>query len=299
LKQLFPFLALGLLGLPSQVFSQNALIFQSDFGLKDGAVSAMKGVAFQVDPKLPIFDLTHEIPAYNIWEAAFRLKQTLPYWPTGSVVVSVVDPGVGTDRKSIVAKLKTGQFIVTPDNGVLTFLVENPGIAEVREIDEKTNRLAGSDKSYTFQGRDVYAYTGARLATGKITFEQVGPVLEREPIKIAYTQPALGEGVLRGNIPILDVQYGNVWTNIGDDLFEKLAPKKGEVFLIKIFEKDVEKYSGEAPYAASFGDVADGAPLLYLNSLLELSIALNMQNFSEKFKVASGPAWTVEISRKR
>lgn len=299
MKQLLPFLALGLLGLPSQVFSQNALIFQSDFGLKDGAVSAMKGVAFQVDPKLPIFDLTHEIPAYNIWEAAFRLKQTLPYWPTGSVVVSVVDPGVGTDRKSIVAKLKTGQFIVTPDNGVLTFLVENPGIAEVREIDEKTNRLAGSDKSYTFHGRDVYAYTGARLATGKITFEQVGSVLEREPIKIAYTQPALGEGVLRGNIPILDVQYGNVWTNIGDDLFEKLAPKKGEVFLIKIFEKDVEKYSGEAPYVASFGDVADGAPLLYLNSLLELSIALNMQNFSEKFKVASGPAWTVEISRKR
>ena len=99
---------------------QKIVVFQSDFGLKDGAVSAMKGVAMGVSSDLKLFDLTHEIPAYNIWQAAYRLEQTVPYWPAGTVFVSVVDPGVGTSRKSVVLKTKTGQYIVTPDNGTLT-----------------------------------------------------------------------------------------------------------------------------------------------------------------------------------
>ena len=78
-----------------------ALILQTDFGTADGAVSAMYGVAFSVDPELKIFDLTHEIPQYDIWEASYRLIQTVSYWPKGSVFVSVVDPGVGSTRRSI------------------------------------------------------------------------------------------------------------------------------------------------------------------------------------------------------
>ncbi|GAA7062004.1 hypothetical protein AOHp70_04460 [Helicobacter pylori] len=105
----------------SSVCASNALILQTDFSLKDGAVSAMKGVAFSVDSNLKIFDLTHEIPPYNIWEGAYRLYQTANYWPQGSVFVSVVDPGVGTKRKSVVLKTKNGQYFVSPDNGTLTF----------------------------------------------------------------------------------------------------------------------------------------------------------------------------------
>src|SRR3954463_3621034 len=158
--------------LASHSFSQNKIVvFQSDFGLKDGAVSAMKGVASGVSPDLKLYDLTHEIPAYNIWEAAYRLQQTVPYWPAGTVFVSVVDPGVGTSRKSVVLKTNTGQFIVTPDNGTLTLVAETYGIAAIRQIDEAVNRRRGSGKSYTFHGRDVYAYTAARLAAGAITFE--------------------------------------------------------------------------------------------------------------------------------
>src|SRR5258705_11303092 len=165
------------------VNAQNKIIvFQSDFGLKDGAVSEMKGVALGVSQDLKLYDLTHEIPAYNIWEAAYRLEQTVPFWPAGTVFVSVVDPGVGTNRRSVVLKTKSGHYIVTPDNGTLTLIAESLGIAEVREIDEAVNRRKDSQKSYTFHGRDVYAYTGARLAAGVITYEQVGPLLPNKVV---------------------------------------------------------------------------------------------------------------------
>ena len=174
--------------------SQNKIVvFQSDFGLKDGAVSAMKGVAMGVSSDLKLFDLTHEIPAYNIWEAAYRLEQTVPYWPAGTVFVSVVDPGVGTNRKSVVLKTKTGHFIVTPDNGTLTLIAASQGIAELRQIDEVVNRRKNSQESYTFHGRDVYAYTAARLAAGVISFEQVGMKLPDQVVQIPYQQ-ALKEG---------------------------------------------------------------------------------------------------------
>src|SRR5215475_4798405 len=126
------------------------VVYQSDYGVKDGAVSEMKGVAMGVSPDLKLFDLTHEIPAYNIWEGAYRLQQTVPYWPAGTVFVSVVDPGVGTARKSVVLKTKSGQFIVTPDNGTLTLVAASLGIDEVRQIDEAVNRRQGSQQSYTF-----------------------------------------------------------------------------------------------------------------------------------------------------
>src|SRR3978361_2319427 len=156
IKNLRSILVLVLLLTAGSLFAQNKIVvFQSDFGLKDGAVSAMKGVATGVSPDLKLYDLTHEIPAYNIWEAAYRLEQTVPYWPAGTVFVSVVDPGVGTARKSVGLKTKSGQFIVTPDNGTLTLVAESLGIEEIREIDENLNRRKGSEASYTFHGRDV------------------------------------------------------------------------------------------------------------------------------------------------
>ncbi|MGX3066215.1 SAM hydrolase/SAM-dependent halogenase family protein [Ursidibacter arcticus] len=282
-----------------QTFAKNALVLQTDFSLKDGAVSAMQGVAFGVDRDLKMFNLTHEIPAYNIWEAAYRLYQTATYWPQGTVFVSVVDPGVGTDRKSVVLKTKTGHYFVTPDNGTLTLVAEHLGIDAVRQIDEQTNRLEGSEKSYTFHGRDVYAYTGARLASGKIRFEEVGQELEAKVVEIAYQRPTLEDGVLKGNIPVLDIQYGNIWTNISDTLLEQSGIKKDGRVCVEISEKVGEevkvRYSGAMPYKSSFGDVETGRPLMYLNSLLNVSFALNMDSFADKYKIKSGAEWSVSL----
>ena len=281
-----------------KLHAQNKIVvFQTDFGLRDGAVSAMKGVAMSVSPDLKLFDLTHEIPAYNIWEAAYRLQQTVPYWPTGTVFVSVIDPGVGTNRKSVVMKTNSGQFIVTPDNGTLTLIAESLGIAEIREIDEAVNRRKDSQKSYTFHGRDVYAYTGARLAAGVISFEQVGPALPKQVVSIAYQKAVMDGKKLKGAIAILDIQYGNIWTNIPGDLFNQLNPQFGDVLHVMILHNGKNVYEGNMPYSQTFGAVVKGKPLAYLNSLLQLSFALNQGNFAQQYHIASGSEWSVEVSK--
>ena len=302
------------------VHAHEPLVLQSDFGVKDGAVAAMKGVAAGVEPGLKIYDLTHEIPAFNVWEGAYRLWQTAPYWPAGTVFVSVVDPGVGTARKSVVARAKNGQFFVTPDNGTLTLIAEHLGIDAVREIDEKTNRRPGSEASYTFHGRDVYAYTGARLAAGVIPFERIGPELDPAKIvAISYEKAKLDERCtnVEGGIPVLDPQYGNVWTNIDQATFAGLRwpPKPGQEFNVKIIrlsdgylkarregkpwegEPGLKVFEGMVPYANSFGEVPVGQPLLYLNSLMQVSFALNQGNFAATYHVAAGPEWAVSITR--
>ena len=161
---------------------KHALVFQSDFGYVDGAVSAMYGVAFGVDPTLNISNLTHEITPYDIWEASYRLIQTVSYWPAGTVFVSVVDPGVGTKRRACVAKTVDGYYIVTPDNGALTHIKKFVGIEAVREIDETVNRLQSTRGVAIFHGRDLFGYTAARLASGIIDFEGVGPEYPVEEI---------------------------------------------------------------------------------------------------------------------
>ncbi|PZR32539.1 MAG: DNA-directed RNA polymerase subunit delta [Azospira oryzae] len=293
-------LAITLLFFQSSVATaqSKALVFQSDFGLKDGAVSAMKGVAYQVSSTLDIFDITHEIPAYNIWEASYRLHQTVTYWPSGTVFVSIVDPGVGSDRKSVVLKTKSGHYIVTPDNGTLTLIAESLGIEAVRAIDESRNRRKGSEQSYTFHGRDVYAYTGARLAAGIINFEGVGPLLPAKVEMIAYQKAAYNNGVISGNIPILDTQYGNVWTNIDKGTFDRLGAHAGDVLVITIQDNGKTIFSGTLPYVNTFSAVPVGENLGYLNSLLNFSLGVNQENFSEKYKVFNGPTWSITMKKK-
>jgi S-adenosylmethionine hydrolase len=275
----------------------NTLVFQSDFGLKDGAVAAMKGVAAGVSGEIKMYDLTHEIPAYNIWEAAYRLMQTAPYWPAGTVFVSVVDPGVGTTRKSVVLLTKSGHYFVTPDNGTLTLVAEQLGIQEIREIDEVNNRRKNSQASYTFHGRDVYAYTAARLASKKISFEKVGPKLPAKVESIVYQKASFADGKVKGTIPILDIQYGNVWTNIDRETFSGLGVKTGDKLQVSVFNGQKKVYEGRVTYVNTFGDVPEGQDVGYFNSLLNFSLGINMGNFSEKYKVYSGSEWNIIVTK--
>lgn len=293
-------LALALVGSPPPAGAaepNGIVVYETDFGVKDGAVSAMRGVARSVSRDLILEDLTHEIPAFNIWEGAYRLNQTAAYWPAGTVFVVVVDPGVGTDRKNIVMQTSSGHYFVAPDNGLLTLVAESLGVAEVREIDLATNRLPGSETSYTFFGRDLFSHTAARLAAGRVAFVDIGPRLEGDILRIAYQRAVVENGKVIGNIPVLDVQYGNVWTNIDRKTFEALGLVKGDKAKVRIKDSVEEVWAGEVPYVDTFGDVPEGETLLYLNSLENVSLAINYGDFASTFGISSGPDWVIEISR--
>ncbi len=274
------------------------LIFQSDFGIADGAVSAMYGVAYSVSPSLTICDLTHEIPQYNIWEASYRLIQTVQYWPKNSVFVSVVDPGVGSTRRSIVAKTENGQYIITPDNGTLTHIKRFNKIVEAREIDENINRLPNSGDSYTFHGRDIYAYTGARMAAGLISFEEVGPLVSVEDVVELNVIEALNEGdIIWGTIDILDVRFGSLWTNISKTMFKELGVTYGGRVEITILNDTREVYRNIIKFAKSFADVHIGEPLVYVNSLDNIAVAINQGSFSKAYNVQTGTHWKISIRK--
>lgn len=277
------------------------LILQSDFGLQDGAVCAMYGVAYSVCPQLTIQNLTHDITPYDIWEASYRLTQTVAYWAEGSVFVSVVDPGVGSTRRSIVAKTKDGHFIVTPDNGTLTHIKMHVGLSAVRVIDESVNRLPNSGESYTFHGRDIYAYTGARLAAGIITFEQVGPEVDPETVIALPTTPAtkLEDGSVSGTIDVLDVRFGSLWTNIPNTLFKTLGLRFGDRAEIQVQNDTRVLYRNILTYAKSFADVYVGEPLIYINSLDCLAVAINQGSFAKAYNIGTGNSWKITVRKFR
>lgn len=276
----------------------NPLIFQSDFGRADGAVSAMYGVAYSVCNELKISDLTHEIPQYDIWEASYRLIQTVSYWPEGAVFVSVVDPGVGSTRRSIVVQTEGGQYVVTPDNGTLTHIKKLCGIRSARVIDETVNRLPGSGESYTFHGRDIYAYTGARLAAGIIGFEGVGPEVDADSVVEIDFEPAWinGEEVV-GTVDVLDVRFGSLWTSIPRELFLQLGVKHGDSVEVIIEKRGRTVYRTSLIYAHSFADAYIGEALVYVNSLDFMAVAINQGNFARAYNVGTGLSWKIKMRK--
>jgi S-adenosylmethionine hydrolase len=284
----------GLVFLCATAQARAPLVLLTDFGTQDGAVSAMKGVAYGVSQDLLISDLSHENP--SIFAGAYRLYQAEQFWPAGTVFVAVVDPGVGTERLSIVLKTRTGHYFVGPNNGLLSLVAERDGIEGLRRIDERVNRRPGSEESHTFHGRDVFAYTGARLAAGVISFEQVGPPLPAQAlISIPYRKAQRSGGTVSGIIPVLDVQFGNVWTNIPKSLFDELHVALGAPLRVRIYHAGQLVDEAQAPYQRTFGDVPVGKPLVYVNSLLNLAVALNQGSYAAAHKIDSGPDWSIEI----
>lgn len=277
------------------------LIIQTDFGRTDGAVNSMYGVAYSVNENLRIFNLMHEIKPFDIWDASYRLTQVINYWPEGTVFVSVVDPGVGTDRKSVVVKTNGNRFIVTPNNGTLSHVAKKYGIKEIREIDESVNRLQNSYESYTFHGRDVYVFVAARLASGQISYEEVGPQLDLNEIVMLDTKDAYEkDGTLYGIIDVLDKRFGTPWTNITYDLMKTIGVDHKHLADLHVIIKhnNTPVYDKIIPILKSFGATEVGNELAFINSMMNLSFAINQGSFAEVNNIGSGTDWTVEVSKK-
>ena len=274
------------------------LVFQTDFTYKEGAVSAMYGVVKTVDRELEIFDGTHELPQYDTWSASYRLLQCLPFWPKGTIYVSVVDPGVGTARRACVAKTKNGYYVVTPDNGTLTHVKDAFGIEEVREIDESVNRLRSTRGVSVFHGRDLFGYTAARLASGIISFEGVGPAYPTEEIVThPILKPEAEEGHVRGIFEIDDPNFGNVWTNITHEEFEQAGFSYGDNVSVRIIHGGETVFDETVPYFQSFGFVEKGRPMLYNNELMKLAMAVTQGSMAEQYGIGFGADWIIDLTK--
>ncbi len=277
----------------------NTLVFQSDFGLGDGAVSAMHGVSFMVNPNLTIDDLTHEIMPYNIFEASYRLLQTIKYWPEGTVFVSVVDPGVGSSRHSIVVKTKSGHYIVTPDNGTISHVAKYIGLESARIIDEIKDRLPFSENSHTFHGRDVYAYNGAKLAGDLSYYDFLDELSIDELCYETIKDAKITDGVIEGTVDILDIRFGSLWTNINLDLLNEADIKQGDTIKVIIYYKGIKKYENQMTFGHSFADVGLGETVAYINSLINLGIAINQASFSATYQIGTGADWSIFIKKEQ
>jgi len=276
------------------------LVYQTDFTYKEGAVCAMYGVVKSVDRELEIIDGTHEIPKYDTWSASYRLYQSMRFWPEGTIFVSVVDPGVGTDRRACVALTTDGYYVVSPDNGSLTHLKYWVGISEVREIDESINRLKGKNTEdvSVFHGRDLFSYCAARLASGIITYEQVGPKYNvKEIIAHAIHEPIFGKGSAMGIFEIGDPNFGNLWTNFPLGEFLETGFNFGERLQLTIRHEGQVVFSQRLLFERSFGFAEIGEPVIYNNELNRVGVAVNRGSFTERYRVGFGPEWQVEITK--
>ncbi len=254
-----------------------AIAFMTDFSTVDDAVAQCKAVMLGVEPRLTIVDITHQVTPFSIRDGARFLFNTAPWFPKGTVFDVVIDPGVGTPRKAMVAKSKRGHYYVLPDNGLITLVADKDGLEGAREITNPAWMLQ-SKASSTFHGRDIFAPVAAHLARGE-DWTQVGPEIA-SPVRLEEPKAVMGKSGLEATAVALDGQYGNVITNVTPEVFKELGYALGDVVAVKLGKKTVK-----VTYAKTFGNVAEGAPLLYHDSQGRIALAVNMGNFAEKYGV--------------
>jgi len=183
----------------------------TDFGSAEPFVGLVKARVLAECPDAALIDLTHELPPYAIEVAAFWISRVYPYFLPGTVHLCVVDPGVGTARRILLAE-RGGQYFLAPDNGLLTAIADHPQ-ALVRAVDPAWLVGAGLDRpSATFHGRDVFAPLAGQLAAGAVRPEELGAIVS-DWKRLHWPSPELGESIVRGNILFSD-HFGNLFSNI-------------------------------------------------------------------------------------
>ncbi|MFL1780740.1 S-adenosyl-l-methionine hydroxide adenosyltransferase family protein [Candidatus Hepatincolaceae symbiont of Richtersius coronifer] len=276
--------------------SVNAVIIMSDLGLQDGALARLKGSIYSINSNIPTFEITQYIPAYNIWEGAYRLQEVSNFWPKGTVFLSIVNTDPNNIDQAIIAKSKTSQYFVNPNNGLLTLIKENIGLEEVRII-SREKLMSKIDKGKLPAELNMYALTAALLANQQISFADIGNKFTDEIITLQYIKPTVEENNLIGMVSIIEPTYGNVWTNIPKKLFSTLKTKLNDKLNVKIYYENTLVYNDDIPYVGGVAAGPESGAVLYLNNLSEVSLALNMGDFANTYQIESGASWKIVISK--
>jgi S-adenosylmethionine hydrolase len=253
--------------------------FMSDFDVKDDAIGICKAVMDGIAPGVRVIDITHQVTPFDIAEGARFLAGSAPYFPKNAVFVGVVDPGVGSTRKAIIAKSNVGQFFVVPDNGLLTLVEDRDGIEAAREI-TNPSWMIGSKLSSTFHGRDIFSPAGAHLARGD-DWTQAGPALDvSKLVRLDLHDASIDAQGLHGEVIGTDGPFGNLVLNVPQAVFAQLGYRLGDTVPVTLNGK-----SYSIPFQKTFSDVPAGKPLFYIDSRGRLSLAINLGNFAETYRI--------------
>ncbi|HSN73828.1 MAG TPA: SAM-dependent chlorinase/fluorinase [Anaerolineae bacterium] len=244
----------------------------TDFGLADGYVAAMKGVILSIAPQATLIDITHQIAPQNVREAAYVLHTALPYFPPGAVHVAVVDPGVGSARRPMAARVD-GSFLVGPDNGVFTFALHGAGQpAACLHLDNPAYWLP--QVSRTFHGRDIFSPMAAHLANG-VPLEALGTPID-DPICFDVRHPQReADGSLRGEVIHVD-RFGNLVSNIPGDWLA------GRLWNVRIAGQQIIGPS------LSYAEIESGQLLTLVSSNATLEVAVRDGSAAGRLGVAAG-----------
>jgi len=257
--------------------SRPTIVFMTDFGTANDAVAICRAVIFGIVPEVRLTDITHQVTPFSIEEASRFLAAVTPYYPANTVFLTVVDPGVGTSRKAIIARSKKGQYFVAPDNGVLTPTLDRDGLDSAREITNQ-NWMIQAPVSSTFHGRDIFSPAAAHLAAGW-DYHLVGPALPELVRLTAKTARVTDKGI-EGDLIGLDDPFGSLITDITREDFQKLGYVIGDKVPVQINKKPLTLQLGK-----TFMDVPVGDSLLYMDSRGRLGVAVNQGNYAKKFNV--------------
>lgn len=263
------------------------ITFLTDFGLQDDFVGTCHGVIARIAPDARVIDVTHGIPPQAILQAAVVLQATLPYLPVG-VHLAVVDPGVGSGRRSIAIRTGGGRFFVGPDNGLLLLAADIGGIVAAHELQNPAYRLA--DVSHTFHGRDVFAPAAAHLARG-VPIDDFGPAVPVDDlVRVAVPVPQLGRAQVSATVLSVD-RFGNVALNLRRDDLSALGVAPGSRVEIRL---TFDRYY--AVVAETFADAASGELILYADAYGFVTVAISQGSAARLTGVQQGDELRVAIA---
>lgn len=254
----------------------STVLFLSDFGVRDGAVAACKGVMWSIEPGLRIVDLTHDVPPYDVEAAAEVLEQALPFYPAGTVTVAVVDPGVGGERKATAILTRKGHVLVGPDNGIFTLVMQAEGVERAVEL-RNTRYFRAGQTSFTFHGRDVFAPVAAHLAAG-IPLDSLGPRIV--PVQLDLKPARVVGARIEGSVRYIEDPYGNVVSNIPAALLDSIDARIGDSLEVRLAARTLR-----LSWRNTFSDVPVGRGLAVMHSRGLLSFSINQGDFASRFGV--------------
>jgi len=257
------------------------IVFLTDYGLADEFVGVCHGVMLTIAPDARVVDLTHAIPRQVVMRGALTLGRATGYLPADAVLIAVVDPGVGSDRRPIAVRASSGAMLVGPDNGLLSLAWEALGGVELA-VEITSERVTLHPVSRTFHGRDVFAPAAAHLASG-VPLDELGPEVDPAELQVLEPPgPMVAPGAIGARVTGID-GFGNVQLNVVPADLD--VARMGPTLTVR---------GRAAPRVGTFGDVAAGALAAIVDSQGQLALVVNRGSAAELLGLAVGTTVVLE-----